>query len=146
MPVIISKSAEETASIGEAWAREAGAGWVIGLVGDLGAGKTQFVKGFARGLGYSGRVQSPTFGLVNEYTGGRLPLFHLDLYRLDTREQIIGAGLEDYLHHPQGVSIVEWMDRWLGRDEQPPRIRGRLVRFSVVNETERQLDYEDFSA
>ena len=143
MPVIISNSPAETAAIGEAWAREAGPGWVIGLSGDLGAGKTQFVKGFARGLGCPEPVLSPTFALMNEHRGGRIPLFHLDLYRLDTREQIRGAGLEEYLFRPQGVAMVEWIERWLGSERIIPGTRLRLVRFQVVSETERQLDYED---
>ena len=93
----ISHSPAETAALGEQWGRAAESGLVIGLSGDLGAGKTQFVKGLARGLGIAARVHSPTFALVNIYTGGRLTLFHLDLYRLDTREQIAAAGLEEYL-------------------------------------------------
>jgi tRNA threonylcarbamoyladenosine biosynthesis protein TsaE len=77
---------------------------VLALCGELGAGKTQLVKGFARGLGIDSRVTSPTFALVNSYTGGRLPLFHLDLYRLATREQILAAGLDEYLH-PVGLQL-----------------------------------------
>ena len=143
MPVIFSNSPAETAAIGEAWAREAGPGCVIGLSGDLGAGKTQFVKGFARGLGCPEPVLSPTFALMNEHRGGRIPLFHLDLYRLDTREQIRGAGLEEYLFRPAGVAMVEWIERWLGSERIIPGTRLRLVRFQAVSETERQLDYED---
>jgi tRNA threonylcarbamoyladenosine biosynthesis protein TsaE len=143
MPTVSSNSPEETAAVGEAWGKVARAGWVIGLCGDLGAGKTQFVKGFARGLGYPGRVHSPTFALINEYTGGRFPLFHLDLYRLETREQIAGAGLEEYLYRPQGVAIVEWMDRWDTRSHPSPTLDCTLVRFEIVNEGCRQLHYED---
>jgi tRNA threonylcarbamoyladenosine biosynthesis protein TsaE len=143
MPMLISKSPEETAAIGESWAREAVMGSVIGLSGDLGAGKTQFVKGFARGLGYSERVLSPTFALINEYRGGKIPLFHLDLYRLENREQIRGAGLEEYLFQPKGVAVVEWIERWLGSDQSIPGTRLRLVRFQVLGEMERQLQYED---
>ena len=105
MATFISHSPAETA---RAWAKAWGAtrkpGLVIGLVGDLGAGKTQLVKGLAKGLGISARVTSPTFALVNEYAGGRLRLFHLDLYRLDTRAQIEGAGLEDISHPPASPS------------------------------------------
>ena len=88
MVTVISRSPAETELLGEQWGREALSGWVIGLSGGLGAGKTQLVKGLARGLGISVRVHSPSFTLVNVYTGGRLTLFHLDLYRLETKEQI----------------------------------------------------------
>src|SRR5687768_17308034 len=112
MATFISHSPEETAALGEKWGREARAGWVVGLTGDLGAGKTQLVKGLARGLGIESCVRSPTFALVNEYQGGRLPLAHLDLYRLETPTQIIGAGLEDYFNHPAGIAVIEWCERW----------------------------------
>src|SRR5678816_240785 len=113
MAILISHSPEETVAIGEEWGRAAQRGWVIGLSGDLGAGKTQLVKGIARGLGSAARVHSPTFTLLNEYDDGRLPLFHLDLYRLDSRADVITAGLEDYLIRPGGVTVVEWIERWL---------------------------------
>jgi len=106
----ISHSPAETQSIGEAWGREAQSGLVIGLCGELGAGKTQLVKGLAQGLGITARVQSPTFALVNIYAGGRLRLFHLDLYRLDTPEQVFAAGLQEYLE-PEGVTVIEWAER-----------------------------------
>src|SRR5580765_6406874 len=106
MATFISHSPTETEALGESWGRAAERGLVIGLSGDLGAGKTQLVKGLARGLDITTRVHSPTFTLVNEYSGGRLRLFHLDLYRLETRKQIIGAGLEDYLQ-PDGMAVIE---------------------------------------
>ncbi len=112
MGMFISNSPEETVALGETWGREAVPRLVIGLSGELGSGKTQLVKGIARGLGITRRVTSPSFTLVNEYRGGRLPLFHLDLYRLDTPEQIIAAGLEDYLYAPAGVAVVEWIEHW----------------------------------
>src|SRR5689334_10708728 len=112
MATVISHSPEDTHSLGEAWGRSAALGWVIGLSGGLGAGKTQLVKGIARGLGIAARVHSPTFTLLNQYEGGRLPLFHLDLYRLETPQQIIVAGLEPYLLSPDGVTVVEWAERW----------------------------------
>src|SRR5439155_6213698 len=114
MATFISHSPAETESLGERWGRAAQRGLVLGLTGDLGAGKTQLVKGLARGLGITARVHSPTFTLVNEYGGGRLRLFHLDLYRLETREQIIAAGLEEYLQ-PDGVTVIEWAERWFGK-------------------------------
>ena len=86
---------------------------MLGLCGELGAGKTQLVKGLARGLGIKALVHSPTFALINIYSGGRLALFHLDLFRLETREQIMAAGLEEYLS-PAGVTVIEWAERWFG--------------------------------
>src|ERR1035438_10559351 len=97
MATFISHSPAETESLGEKFGRSAQSGFVIALSGELGAGKTQFVRGLARGLGISARVHSPTFTLVNEYDGGRLKLFHLDLYRLATRAQILSAGLGEFL-------------------------------------------------
>jgi tRNA threonylcarbamoyladenosine biosynthesis protein TsaE len=135
MATHISHSPAETAALGEAWGREAQSGLVIGLCGDLGAGKTQLVKGLARGLGIQARVHSPTFTLVNIYTGGRLTLFHLDLYRLETREQIEAAGLDDYLS-PEGVSVIEWAERWsevqsLKSKVQSPRTEVSSSKFQV---------------
>ena len=118
MATYISHSPAGTVAFGEQWGRAAESGLVIGLCGDLGAGKTQFVKGLALGLGITARVHSPTFALVNIYNGGRLTLFHLDLYRLDTREQILAAGLEEYLK-PAGVTVIEWAERWFGEARSP---------------------------
>ena len=141
-----SHSAEETESLGEKLGRAAERGLVIGLSGELGAGKTQFVKGLARGLGVVARVHSPTFTLVNEYDGGRLRLFHLDLYRLESREQIVSAGLQDYLQ-PEGVTVIEWAERILGPGSGnlgPGKIR--QVTIEILNETERRITYDDFGA
>jgi len=155
MAICISHSPTETEALGETWGRAAQNGLVIGLCGDLGAGKTQLVKGLARGLGITARVHSPTFALVNIYTGGRLKLFHLDLYRLETREQIRAAGLEEYLE-PTGVTVVEWAERLFGemRNEKLEGINEtselrkllRWVRFDTLSETERRITYEDISA
>jgi len=148
MATFISHSAAETQSLGEKWGREAGNNLVIGLSGDLGAGKTQLVKGIARGLGVLEKVHSPTFALVNEYFGGRLPLFHLDLYRLETREQIRGAGLDQYFFQVNGVVVVEWIERWGIRELQELRgesgPRFRSVSIEGINETDRRITYEDF--
>jgi tRNA threonylcarbamoyladenosine biosynthesis protein TsaE len=148
MDTFISHSPEETAALGERWGREAKPGWVIGLTGDLGAGKTQLVKGIARGLGISARIQSPTFALVNEYHEGRLPMAHLDLYRLDTPGQVISAGLENYFNKPPGIAVIEWCERW--PDFLAPRASSlapfniRLVRIEQTGETERRIIHEDF--
>src|SRR5436190_1351371 len=111
MAINISHSPSETEALGEGWGLAISSGLVIGLCGELGAGKTQLVKGLARGLGIKGRVHSPTFTLVNIYNGGRLLLCHLDLYRLETPEQILAAGLEEYLS-PGGVPVIDWAERW----------------------------------
>ncbi|HEU5123063.1 MAG TPA: tRNA (adenosine(37)-N6)-threonylcarbamoyltransferase complex ATPase subunit type 1 TsaE [Verrucomicrobiae bacterium] len=149
MATSISHSVAETEALGESWGRTAESGLVIALSGDLGAGKTQLVKGLARGLGFSGRVHSPTFTLVNVYSGGRLTLFHLDLYRLETREQILSAGFEEYLN-PAGVSVIEWAERWFGESSSSANLSGwgaarrmRWVRIETLNETERRIVYED---
>jgi tRNA threonylcarbamoyladenosine biosynthesis protein TsaE len=151
MPALISHNPDQTTSLGETWGRAAQSGLVIALSGDLGAGKTQLVKGLARGLGFTGRVHSPTFTLVNIYTGGRLSLFHLDLYRLETKEQILSAGLEEYLQ-PAGVAVIEWAERWFGEVQSPmckaqslPALF-RWVKIESLNETERRISYEDFGA
>ena len=131
--------------LAEAWGRAARAGEVIALRGDLGAGKTQWVKGLARGLEFPGRVHSPTFTLVNVYSGGRLTLFHLDLYRLETRDQILSAGLEEYLR-PAGVTVIEWAERWEELGGATPRGGAGCVRWveiETINEGERRITYED---
>ena len=143
MATFISHSAAETESLGEQWGREAQRGLVIALSGDLGAGKTQLVRGLARGLGVTSRVHSPTFTLANEYTGGRLRLFHLDLYRLETPEQIRSAGIEEFLN-PDGVAVIEWAERISNTEWQ--MLKNRRVTIEVSNETERRIVYEDFGA
>ena len=143
MATFISHSPAETESLGEAWGRAAQRGWVIALSGELGAGKTQLVKGLARGLGIPARVHSPTFTLVNEYAGGRLRLFHLDLYRLETREQILSAGLEEFLA-PAGVTVMEWAERIY--DLRFTMDDLKKVQIEVVSEMERRIDYDNFGA
>ena len=151
MVTSISHSPSETEALGEAWGRSAVSGWVIALSGDLGAGKTQLVKGLARGLGFTGRVHSPTFTLVNIYSGGRLTLFHLDLYRLETREQILSAGFEEYLN-PVGVTVIEWAERWWDDAISGPKphvsrpSRMRWVNIETLSETERRITHEDTGA
>ena len=106
----LSSSPEETEAIGARLARVLSPGDVVASSGDLGAGKTAFVRGLARGLEISGRVTSPTFTIVNEYEGGRLPLFHFDLYRLGSADELFDIGWEDYLARG-GVCAVEWSER-----------------------------------
>jgi tRNA threonylcarbamoyladenosine biosynthesis protein TsaE len=138
---LISHSPADTEALGEKFGRAAQRGLVVALSGDLGAGKTQFVRGVARGLGCAGRVHSPTFTLVNEYGGGRLKLFHLDLYRLETAEQILSAGVEEYLS-PAGMSVVEWAERLSGFKFQVSSFK--QVKIEIISETERRIIYDDF--
>lgn len=105
----ITKSPEETERLGEQLGETLHGGEVIAYLGDLGAGKTAFTRGLARGLGISMRVTSPTYTIVNEYTGGRLPLFHFDMYRLGSSEELFDIGWEDYLLRG-GVCAVEWSE------------------------------------
>ena len=105
----ISNSAQETEALGERLAARLRPGDVIAYTGDLGAGKTAFTRGLARGLGVADRVTSPTFTIVNEYEGGRLPLFHFDMYRLGSADELFDIGWEDYLARG-GVCAVEWSE------------------------------------
>jgi tRNA threonylcarbamoyladenosine biosynthesis protein TsaE len=144
MGTSISHSPSETEALGESWGRIVRRGLVLGLSGDLGAGKTQLVKGLARGLKITQRVHSPTFALVNIYPGGRLTLFHLDLYRLETREQILAAGLEEFLS-PDGVTVIEWAERWFGSDGAKDS-QICWIKIETLGEMERRITYEDIGA
>jgi tRNA threonylcarbamoyladenosine biosynthesis protein TsaE len=142
---IITHSAEETSALGRQWGAQAEPGWVIGLTGELGAGKTQLVKGLALGLGIEERVQSPTFTLVHQYARGRVHLVHIDLYRLDTPSQISGAGLEQFIYDPTVVVVIEWIERWFG-EGTPSLAAGamyRHVRIEPIGATSRRITYDD---
>ena len=105
----LTNSPEETEKIGAALGKILAPGTVIAYRGDLGAGKTAFTRGLARGLGYTEPVTSPTYTIVNEYLGGRLPLFHFDMYRLASADDLWDIGWEDYLDRA-GVCAVEWSE------------------------------------
>lgn len=105
----ITTSPAETEAIGAKLAGKLQAGTVIAYRGDLGAGKTAFTRGLARGLGYLEPVTSPTYTIVNEYLGGRLPLFHFDMYRLGSADDLWDIGWEDYLERG-GICAVEWSE------------------------------------
>jgi len=105
----ITNSENETEELGSRLAEKLESGTVIAFTGDLGAGKTAFTRGLARGLGITERVTSPTFTIVNEYEGGRLPLFHFDMYRLGSSDELFDIGWEDYLTRG-GVCAVEWSE------------------------------------
>ena len=105
----VSHSTEETERFGESLAQELRAGDVLAFTGSLGMGKTAFTRGLARGLGCRGRVTSPTFTIVNEYEG-KTPLFHFDMYRLGSSDELFDIGWDDYLARG-GVCAVEWSER-----------------------------------
>jgi tRNA threonylcarbamoyladenosine biosynthesis protein TsaE len=110
MGLTILNSVEAAQAFGESWAAHLVGGEIFALYGVLGAGKTQLAKGLARGLGYRGDVTSPTFTIVHEYLGGRLPMYHIDLYRIPGEKEAIDIGLEEYLPS-DGVTFIEWPER-----------------------------------
>ena len=105
----ITNSPEQTEKVGAALGKALPAGTILAYRGDLGAGKTAFTRGLARGLGYTEPVTSPTYTIVNEYLGGRLPLFHFDMYRIGSSDDLWDIGWEDYLVRG-GVCAVEWSE------------------------------------
>jgi tRNA threonylcarbamoyladenosine biosynthesis protein TsaE len=108
---VISKSVRDTLNIGRALARHLRRGDIICLFGELGSGKTVLTKGIAWGLGIKrSLITSPSFVIIHEYIGKGLPLYHLDLYRLKTEEEILSLGYEEYLFG-DGVSVIEWADK-----------------------------------
>lgn len=131
-----TKSFEETRNLGAKWGDQLKPGSILGLVGDLGSGKTCFVQGLAEGLGVpkGTMVSSPTYVLIQEYLGGRLPLYHFDFYRLEKEEEAIKLGLEEYWDS-QGVSVVEWADHF-------PKLfpeTTQWIYFKVVGENLREV-------
>ncbi len=135
MATITSRSIEETLAAAGSLATTLRPGDVVALIGDLGAGKTHFVKGLALGLGSNADVTSPTFTLVHEYGGGRLPLFHFDLYRLDDAEEVRRIGFDEYLE-AEGVCVIEWADKF--PELLPPETR--WVRIGLRPNDEREID------
>lgn len=141
----ITHSPEETEKIGEALAKSLQPGTILAYRGDLGAGKTAFTRGLARGLGCKETVTSPTYTIVNEYLGGRLPLFHFDMYRLASSDDLWDIGWEDYLDR-EGVCAVEWSE-----NVQDAMENAVTVTIEKLGETTRQITieggqgYADFS-
>jgi len=117
----ITNSPTETEAIGAALGKLLQPGTVIAYLGDLGAGKTAFTRGLARGLGCTDLVTSPTYTIVNEYLGGRIPLFHFDMYRLRSSDDLWDIGWEDYLDR-NGICAVEWSENVRDALEDPMRI------------------------
>ncbi len=104
---IITHSADETQHVGELLAATLSA-CVVAFTGDLGAGKTTFIQGMCRGIGYTGEVSSPTFAIVHEYLGGKVPMYHFDMYRVETMDDLYACGFFDYLD--QGILAIEWSE------------------------------------
>ena len=142
MAETITHSVEETVAFGRRLSAGVDAGTIFALDGDLGAGKTQLARGLAQGAGYDGRVQSPSYGLINIYEGGRLTVFHLDLYRLESPDEIIGAGLEEYLIEPTGIVAVEWASRWFDRPNAETHSHLQRLRLETISENERRIIHE----
>ena len=134
----ITNSPSETEAVGAALARVLQPGTVIAYEGDLGAGKTAFTRGLARGLGCTGRVTSPTFTIVNEYEGEGLSLFHFDMYRLGSADELFDIGWEDYLAR-NGVCAVEWSENV---EEALPRDTVRVDIRRGSHDSQRQIAIE----
>ena len=132
----ITNSPAETEELGAALGRILPAGTVIAYRGDLGAGKTAFTRGLARGLGYRDMVTSPTYTIVNEYLGGRLPLFHFDMYRLSCAEDLWDIGWDDYLDRG-GICAVEWSENVAEAMEDPV-----TVTIEKLGDTSRRVTVE----
>ena len=136
----LTHSPEETEKTGAELARTLSPGAVIAFRGDLGAGKTAFTRGLARGLGCRETVTSPTYTIVNEYLGGRLPLFHFDMYRLSSPDDLWDIGWEDYLDRG-GVCCVEWSENVADALEDPI-----TVTIDKLGENSRRITLEGGSA
>ena len=137
MATFTSDSAAETEALGRKFAADVRSGSVLALEGELGAGKTQFTKGVVAGLGSSAEVTSPTFTILHEYGGGRLPIYHFDFFRIEDRERLIQLGLDDYLFGA-GVCVIEWADRF--GDYMPPE--ARWIRFEMQPSGRRLISSE----
>jgi tRNA threonylcarbamoyladenosine biosynthesis protein TsaE len=135
--VFTTNSPDQTEELGRGLAERLNPGDVVALTGELGSGKTLFVQGIARGLDIRGYTKSPSFTIVNVYEGGRLPLYHIDLYRIGTSGELDGLGLEEYIYG-DGVSVIEWADRAM--DMLPEETI--LVKFFYKGETERRIEFE----
>jgi len=130
----ISNNPAETEEIGRRFANNVDMGSVLALEGDLGSGKTQFTKGLVVGLGSSTPVTSPTFTIIHEYPGGRLPVYHFDFFRLEDQESVARLGLDDYLFG-DGISVIEWADRF---PEFIPE-KARWILFEIKSENARAI-------
>ena len=134
MVTFISNSPAETKKFGRQFAKKLSAGAVLALKGELGSGKTQFVKGLAAGVGSAAAVTSPTFTIVHEYSGGRWPIYHFDFFRIEDRQSAGRLGLDEYFFD-DGVSVIEWADRF--PDLIPAS--AQWISFEMKSENERAI-------
>ena len=134
--VYFTESPEQTEKVAAAWVKLLRPGTVIAFRGDLGAGKTAFTRGLARGLGITEPVTSPTYTIVNEYLSGKLPLFHFDMYRLHSADELFDIGWDDYLERG-GICAVEWSENVADALENP-----LVVTIEKVDETTRKITFE----
>lgn len=132
----ITNCPEETEALGERLAKILTPGTILAYRGDLGAGKTAFTRGLARGLGCREQVTSPTYTIVNEYLGGRLPLFHFDMYRLRSSDDLFDIGWDDYLDRG-GICAVEWSENVADAMEDPI-----TVTIEKISENSRRITIE----
>lgn len=135
---VITHSRLETESFAAEFAKTVGAGTVIAFEGDLGAGKTCFTSGFAKGMGYLGEVNSPTFAIVNEYLGGRLDIYHFDMYRVEGWDDLYTTGYFEYLEMG-GVLMVEWSEN-IASALPEDTVK---VTIETLSENERRISIED---
>ena len=135
MVTFISNSPAETEAIGRRFAKDAQVGSVLALEGELGSGKTLFTKGLVAGLGSNAAVTSPTFTIIHEYPGGRLPIYHFDFFRLEDRQSVARLGLDNYFFG-DGVSVIEWADRF---PELIPE-KARWILFEIQSENTRAIN------
>jgi tRNA threonylcarbamoyladenosine biosynthesis protein TsaE len=134
----ISNSPAETEAVGRQLSEDSGVGSILALQGELGSGKTLFTKGFVAGMGSSAAVSSPTFAIVHEYQDGRLPVYHFDFFRVESRQSLARLGLEDYFFG-DGVSLIEWADRF---PEFIPE-QARWILFEVKSDNQRVITFQE---
>ncbi len=137
MATFISNSPDETEAIGRRLAEHIGFGLILALKGDLGSGKTVFVKGLVAGLGSSAAVTSPTFTILHEYRGGRMPVYHFDFFRVENQQSVKGLGVDDYFFG-DGLSVIEWADRF---PEFIPE-QARWISFEIKSEIQRAISMQ----
>jgi tRNA threonylcarbamoyladenosine biosynthesis protein TsaE len=135
----VTHSEAETVNAGEEFSRRLVPGSVVALTGDLGTGKTHFTKGISRGLGITENVASPTFTIISEHRGGRMPLYHFDCYRLRTPAELDEMGFEEYIDG-DGVCVIEWAEMI---EERLPKKRYDIVITLGENSTERTIEIRE---